>query len=242
MQGMGFYFAKALMPFPLMLIYPKHFWQWPLVALFFALLVAIYYRRKKNPALDYFFMVWLLSFIPSSGLAYVTYFKFSFVANRFMYLGLVGIIGLVVCFWKTSGRTLLLCSLPVVLGFAYYSRYYADIFTHPTVLYEHNYRHHPGNIYPLILLSRQHWKLGKREQAIAVLERVIQNPDPLFFYSFSSLVQSIFYYQPERWIFLSHWYRGLGQMADALFQLKQGLILHPQNPELHRLIRFIEGS
>ena len=242
LQGMGFYFATALMPFPLMLIYPKLFWQWPLVALFFALLVAIYYRRKKNPALDYFFMVWLLSFIPSSGLAYVAYFKFSFVANRFMYLGLVGIIGLVVCFWKTSGRTLLWCSLPMVLGFACYSRYYADIFTHPTAVYEHNYRHHPSNIYPLILLSRQHWKLGKREQAVAVLERVIQSPDPLFFHDFSSLVQLIFYYQAERWVFLSSWYRGLGQMDDALFQLKQGLILHPQNPELHRRIRLIEGS
>ena len=124
-------------------------------------------------------MVWLLSFIPSSGVAYVPYFKFSFVANRFMYLGLVGIIGMVVCCWKTSGRTLLLCSLPVVLGLACYSRYYADIFAHPTQVYEHNYRHHPGNIYPLILLSHQHWKLGKREQAIAVLERVIPKSRPL---------------------------------------------------------------
>ena len=56
LQGMSFYFAKVLVPFPLMFIYPKLFWQWPLVALFLALLVAIYYhRRKKKSGAGLFF-------------------------------------------------------------------------------------------------------------------------------------------------------------------------------------------
>ena len=89
----AFYLSKTLFPHPLIFMYPKQFSPWPLGLL--ALLIALFiYLRRQRAGMDPFLLCWILALIPTSGLVYIAHLKFSFVANRYMYLGLVGLIGL----------------------------------------------------------------------------------------------------------------------------------------------------
>ena len=241
-KGLAFYLTKALLPSPLMFMYPQKYFQWTFSLVLLGLLFLFIRFRKKNPVLDYFFFFWLLSYLPTSGLVYQAYFKFSFVANRFMYLGLVGIIGTLVSCLTLKGKKLGIVGGLLVFYFAFFSRHYADIFTHPTTVYEHNYKHNPQNSYPLILLSYQSFISDRPDQAVANLKRVVQNPNPLFFYPFALVVQTVYRYQKERWILLSQWYQNLGEKQKALLQLQKALILHPHSEEIKKRIKLLKHN
>ena len=238
-KGLSFYLTKALVPFPLMFMYPQKYFHWTFSLPLLGFLFLLIRLRKKNPVLDYFFFFWLLTYLPTSGLVYYSYLKFSFVANRFMYLGLVGIMGVLVSCLTLKRRTGVIGGGLLVISFALFSHYYADIFTHPTNVYEHNYKHNPSNSYPLILSSYKSLTSGRRDQAIANLKRVIQNPNPLFFYSFIYVVKVIYGYQKERWILISEWYQNSGEKQNALSQLEEALILYPHSREIKKRINLL---
>ena len=107
------------------------------------------------------------------------------------------------------------------------SWHYARIFTHPTAVYEHNYRYNPHNIYPLILLATKYAHRGEEEQARATLQRVVQNPEVRYFYPFMTVVEKLFGLEDERWLFISMWYQHLGNLQEARRQLQKGLSIHP---------------
>ena len=242
-EGLSFYAAKSIAPHPLLFMYPQRPFHWAHGVFLAGLVLLFIYLRKRRPAADYFFLCWLVAFIPTSGIAYIAHFKFSFVANRYMYLGLVGFMGLLVSLipsswkWKKLYAPLGVISLLYLAAIAHP---YARAFTHPTAIYEHNYRHHPQNVYPLLLLARQYASTGQRKMAMATLDKVVANPHPFFFHAFFSTVQSIFDLEKERWVYLSKWYTGLGRPDEAQTQLKKALLVHPHDPEIKKLIEDFE--
>ena len=108
-QNLGFYLRQALLPFPLLFMYPRQspYWFWEVLAVLF-LIGAFLVMRRRRPDLEFFGYSWLLAFIPISGLVYIAHFKFSFVANRYMYLGLVGLLGLLGS-WIAIPRKVVVC-------------------------------------------------------------------------------------------------------------------------------------
>ncbi|MCY4645052.1 MAG: tetratricopeptide repeat protein, partial [Bacteriovoracales bacterium] len=242
------YLQKTVFPYPLMFMYPKQIFHWPKALILGALLFLFFFIKKakrSHPIGDYFLIFWLASFIPVSGLAYMPHFKFSFVANRYLYMGLAGLLGLLLTLLPTTifenklkGRFtrfkgLPLCaSLFLVLSMALLSRNYGQIFVHPIAMYKRNTELNPENIYPLILLARQYHQKGQSNLARNTLERALETPNPLFFHAFTSSVEWIYSFEKERWILLAKWHERLGENKKALHLLQNGLRLHPGDPEM----------
>ena len=242
-EGLSFYASKTVIPYPLMFMYPKRHFHW-VMGVWLAVLLVLFIRlRKRKRELDYFMLSWILAFLPTSGMVYIAYFKFSFVANRYMYLGLAGLIGLLVCIApplpRRIGRsTAILC----LLALGGISSNYARIFSYPMAVYEHNEKYNPHTIFPSILLALKQGRIGQREQAKVTLDRIVHTPDPLFLIQFASTLESIFRLEVPRWIYMAKWFQNMGDHQRALEQLQKGLRIHPFDKKLAQFASRIKES
>ena len=236
LQNLAFYAHKALLPYPIMYLYPPPKLL-SLSGLFLLGIVLLYFIfRRRQPALDYFFLIWLTAFIPVSGIFHIGFFKFSFVSNRYMYVGVIGIMGLLALLipfkkWLYP---------PIILTLAMISWNTSHLFARPLALYESNYRHNPKNPYLPILLGNHYLKLGELSKVILSIERVVENPHAPYFPYFLSLVEHTYHLGKDRWLTISKWHLNLGQRKQAIKQLKIGLTFFPENKQLTEALQSIQ--
>src|ERR1051325_1343613 len=109
-RAVWFYLGKALVPQNLMVIYPR--WQsnpasiiaWlPALAILGVLAVAWWFRRGWGRSVLFALGYFLVMLLPVLGFLNISFFKYSFVADRWQYLALIGIVTFAVG-WLWSGK------------------------------------------------------------------------------------------------------------------------------------------
>lgn len=237
LRKLAFYAQKSLIPFPIMFIYPSvkllsfsGFLLLIITLLFFIL-------RRHNPSLDYFFLIWILAFIPISGIVDIGFFHFSHTANRYMYVGIIGLMG-----WLTLIMPLKKwLSLPLLLTLTLLSWKSAHIFAEPIALYKYNYRHNPEASAISFLIGDHYLRTNNLPELKSLINQLAENPHNSHSVHFHYLVERTFYFKRERWLYISKWYLNQNERERAIQQLKTGLIFHPEDQELKKSLEAIEA-
>jgi tetratricopeptide (TPR) repeat protein len=174
-----FYLGKCVAPVAMMPIYPK----WPIgldspLALaplaVLALLAWIWSRRKswgRHALLGVGFF--LINLLPFLGLNSVSYMGFTWVMDHFVYLPMIGLIGLAVagleslCARFSPGRAPLQIGAAAVISLlALESHLYADAFDGPEKLWSYTVAHNPGSWLAHNNLGAVYLQTGRPAQAI----------------------------------------------------------------------------
>ena len=153
-----FYLGKFLVPVGLLPIYPPatfappslpELLTLPLLAL---LLVAFWLNRRGwGRHLLFGFGFFLINLLPVLGFLKMTYLNFSWVADHFVYLPLIGLIGLVAAGLERARARLsaaahfgcLVLLAVALMGFAWEARSYARVFTNDETLWTYTLEHNP---------------------------------------------------------------------------------------------------
>lgn len=100
LDAAGFYLAKLLFPFPLLIDYGRrpqfvleqwpYSWQWLALPLIAGALIALSVKRKELRPYLLCLGVFVLGFLPVSGLVPFSFQRMSTVADRYMYFALLG--------------------------------------------------------------------------------------------------------------------------------------------------------
>ena len=189
-----FYAASVLWPFRLAFVYPRwtihasSVWAWVPLAALVVLGVALWQCRRRAWCRAVLFAVayFVVALLPALGLFQLSYFQYSFVADRFQYLASLGIILLAgpavaaVCqrtsFWRRhDAAAVAVASLLAVLATLTWSQ--ARIYNNSETLWQktidRNPRCRPTNGLGYLLMEQ-----GQTNNAIAHYELALQNkPD-----------------------------------------------------------------
>ncbi len=184
-----FYIQSFVVPTNSMLIYPQYQIRGVrpvlnlILTLGFFIFASIYILKKYSFRKELFFgiLFFVVGFIPVSGIVYVPYMKFSYVADHWNYLGSMGLCILIIFFYHklnecfalkykryTKPIVNLLMAMLVML-FVYNAYTYSRIFNNKTKLLKHNVAQNMISISPYIVLSRQYFKEKKYNKAKEVL-------------------------------------------------------------------------
>ncbi len=230
-ESFSFYLATSLWPFGLLPLYPRwpvdspsllQLLPWPVGAL-----AVLWFWRKRRTwgrhallGFGFFF----LTVAPFTGFILISYMRFTWVMDHFVYLPIIGLIGLVV-----AGLDLLekrfSSPLPfqvravlglVLIGLAWNSHRYAEKFVDQETLWNYTIQRNP-NAWPAysnlgsILLEKD-----QLPQARQLFEQALQlNPDYI-----------------EAHYNLGLTLLRLGQVPEAIDQMKQAAKLAPNNTEI----------
>jgi hypothetical protein len=187
-----FYLDKCLWPFGLMPIYPTpdfahpspfQFAPWLLIVLFFGLL----WSRRQSwgcPAmlgLGFF----LLNLVPVLGFVSMSYLRIAWVADHFVYISAIGVIGLVIAVAEETLHALprqrglcMAVASALLLLLAWQSRAYAAVYRAQTALWAYNVRLNPDSWQVQLNLSLVLTEQGQRDEAAAAARQAIQlKPD-----------------------------------------------------------------
>ena len=220
-----FYFTKCLLPVNMIPIYPK--WSTdPDTPLAFAPLIVLgalawfWIRRKtwgRHALLGVGFF--LLNLLPFIGLNSVTFMGFTWVMDHFVYLPMIGLIGLAIAAleniegdlsaatrpWLTAGVAVTLA----LLGWK--SHAYAGVFDGPEALWTYTVAHNPTSWLPHNNLGNVLLETGRSPEAIAQYEEALRyNPDSV-----------------EAHTNLGFAFDQAGREADAIDQYGQALKYNP---------------
>lgn len=188
-RALWFYVIKLLWPAPLMTIYPKwkidptHLWLWgfPILA---ALAVFVLWLARKSIGLGAFAAVgyFALTHLPTLGLVDFGHMQFSYVADRFQYLPVIGPIALIGALATRlersvipSARTFLRTLFALVLAaLALLTWRQCGLYKSREMLWLDNIKKNPGApslYYDLGILRREE---GKRAEAIDYYTRALE--------------------------------------------------------------------
>jgi Tfp pilus assembly protein PilF len=265
-QAIYFYLGNFLCPTRLAVIYPR--WNldaptllqlalWPLLLLLLAL-CAVQKSWGRHALLGLGFFI--LTLLPTLGWVHFTFMKFSWVADHFVYLPMIGLVGLGVAaaerlaaaFSALGQRVVLGAMCGLALGLSLMGRSYAANFADEQSLWEANLRQNPtaiaayNNLGLVVLNAGNPWKAGDLfRQACAI--------EPNSFEAHCNLAnadiatgnvadaitqlndaQAIIPRHPATYYNLGTLYLKLGQMAPAIRELETAVNLRPDYPAAQR--------
>lgn len=121
------------------------------------------------------FILFLCLYIPISGIFYIPYMKYSFVADHWFYAPLIGLLMMVSILMNKIDKTVYIKSLKVlflfsILNFSYSSFNYSQLFSSPVDLLTHNIKHNPKQSFLYILVSEFYYKKSDYVSGIKILE------------------------------------------------------------------------
>jgi Flp pilus assembly protein TadD len=229
-QTLAFYFAKCFWPVNLMPIYPQwkvdpsapiQFLPWIVLA---ALMVALWCRRKswgRHVLLGLGFFILMLG--PFLGFVGISYLSFTWVMDHFLYVPIIGIIGLVVAGIEDIDARLPSVYHPVSTGLitvivallAFKAHWYASAFTGDETLWTYTLDRNPGAWLAHSNLGKILLKEGEPEQARQHFERVIASQPDL----------------GESYCDLGVALVQLGRFPEAVTAFNQALKRDPYSPE-----------
>lgn len=222
-----FYLAKLLFPARLMMVYPR--WQLappdPLdlapSLLILILTLALWRGRRTVPVVFLAWIFFLLGLFPVLGFVDNQYFTFSFVANHWLYMPMMGITALaslgVNAVGRVSFRLACLIAIFVSIALLLQSRIEASRFHNPVSYYERGVSENPDNIVARNNLANLYLEGGHPGRALPhYLEAVRIHP---VFWQARIQAGKIF--------------AGQGRFDEAIAQLESALETSPGNPEAH---------
>ncbi len=192
-ESISFYFAKCVWPVGMLPIYPKwpidpraliSFLPWPVL---FGALYWLWRRRAgwgRHALLGLGFF--LLTLAPFIGFNSVTYMGFTWVMDHFLYIPLVGLVGLAVAAFENiegrishSARPWLAVTTAVALALlAWESHDYAGIFIGPERLWTYTVEHNPTSWLAYNNLGNVMLETGRGPEAIELYQKALQlNPN-----------------------------------------------------------------
>jgi len=231
-QTLSFYFTKCFWPVGPLPVYP----QWkidpssPVQFLPWLVLAGVTYwlwRRRQSwgrpilLGLGFF----ILTLGPFLGFTAISYMSFTWVMDHFLYVPIIGLIGIVVAGiedvdarFATSIHPFSTGVLTVVMGLlAFESHWYAAAFTGEETLWNYTIEHNPGAWNAQDNLGQILLKVGEPEQAREHLDMAIRLKPEL----------------GEPYINLATALVQLGQIPEAMEALRQALKRDPYSPEAH---------
>jgi predicted negative regulator of RcsB-dependent stress response len=191
--SLAFYFSKCVWPVGMLPIYPKwpvdphslvSFLPWPVLGGVICWLWSIRASWGRHALLGLGFF--LLNLLPFIGFNSVTYMGFTWVMDHFLYLPLIGLIGLAIAALEEiegrisgDGRPWLAGIAAVVLALlAWESHDYAEIFIGPEKLWGYTVEHNPTSWLAHNNLGNVLLETGRVPEAIEQYEESLQfNPN-----------------------------------------------------------------
>ncbi len=252
--AVGFYFCKFVLPVRLMFIYPRWTvnpaspWQFlPLLVL--GATMGWLWTKRANWGRHALFGLgcFLVNLAPVLGFIPMSYLRFSWVADHFAYLPIVGLIGLAVAGFESlrklrnsecevrndpnlavshAGHSATrpphsaiywCCAALVIAAFAFESRRYARIFTSEQTLWTYTVRHNPKAWAAHNNLGLALADAGRLPEAMTHYERALQLKPDYF----------------EAHINLGNALLQTGRTAEAIAHFEQALRLSPDSAEPH---------
>jgi hypothetical protein len=233
-QSIAFYFAKCVWPLEMIPINPQwaihpespfSYWPWLVLAAGFAFTWSQRRTWGRHALLGLGFF--LLNLLPFIGLNSVTYMGFTWVMDHFLYLPIIGLIGLAIAALETtegrlpaSLRPWLSGAIAVVLALlAWESETYADVFAGPEKLWSHCIAHNPTSWLPHNNLGTVYLEMDPplRAEAIEQFQEALKyNPNSVEAHTNLGLA-----------------YDQTGQWEDAVRQYQRALQDNPHYGQAH---------
>ncbi len=225
-QSIAFYFTKAVIPLEMTPIYPQWavhpesplaYWPWVVIA---AAFVFFWTRRAtwgRHALLGCGFF--LLNLLPFIGLNSVTYMGFTWVMDHFLYLPLIGWIGLAVALMDTIdahlsplGRPWFAALIAVLFAMlALESETYAGMFSGPEKLWTYTLAHNPTSWLAHNNLGTVYLETNRAPEAVAQFEAALRSKPG----------------SAEAHTNLGFAYELAGRNQEALAQYRQALLSNP---------------
>jgi hypothetical protein len=158
--SLSFYFSKFFLPIDLLPIYPQwnidppslgQFLPWPVlgVVIYWLWLRREDWGRHALLGLGFF----LINLIPFIGFRPITFMRYSWVADHFIYLPMLGLLGLIVAALDQINSRLPISARPATIGFVallailltWGSHRYAKMFVNLETLWTYTIQHNPGS-------------------------------------------------------------------------------------------------
>jgi len=192
-ESLAFYFVKCIWPVEMLPIYPKwpvnpdsliSFWPW-----FVLVGMVLWFWSKRatwgrHALLGLGFFV--INLVPFIGLTSVSYMSFTWVMDHFLYLPLIGLIGLAIAALgdietriSPPMRSFLVVAIAMTLGLlAWESHDYAEIFVGPEKLWTYTVLHNPTSWLAHNNLGNVLLESSRMPEAVEQYEESLQfNPD-----------------------------------------------------------------
>lgn len=190
--SISFYFCNCIWPVGLLPNYPKwpvnppslwQFFPWPI---FIGLFVWFWIRREswgRHLLLGLGFF--LLNILPFAGFQSATYMESTWVMDHFLYLPMLGVLGLVIAGLETANQRLSSSQRPALLGLmtvvmallAFESHWYAGKFVSQEALWSYTVEHNPGAFLAHNNLGNELFKTGRVSEAIEQYQEALRiNP------------------------------------------------------------------
>lgn len=186
-RNFTFYFFKFFLPIKQLFIYPK----WPLVSgvgvisfvflmavaiLFIYLLLKLKKREKLIPV-----ALIIAGFAPISGVLYIPYMKYSYVADHWAYVMTAGMAWLLIQVLEKAERVFpkswdfRVILLIFIFGFAFQQSKYGRIFNNTTEMLERNIIYAPDSPFPYQYLARLYIEQSMFYEARVVIEKGLRS-------------------------------------------------------------------
>lgn len=218
----AFYAWKFILPLPLVPVYPRwefnppalwHFAPWVLLAV----LLAICWRRRSTWGRHVLFGggVFIVLVAPVLGFVAMSYMHYSWVADHFVYLPIIGLVGLTTgavgralsTDQRARRRGIQALAVVTVLALALLSRRHAAHFRDETALWTHTLQHNPHAAVAHDHLGAALQNAGRHAEAMGHFETAIAR-DPKFASPRNNLGVSL---------------AALGRSAEAMAQFRGAL-------------------
>jgi len=258
--SLAFYVSKAVLPLGLCAIYPRwpvnppaliQFLPWPIL---FGLLGYLWIKRRdwgRHALLGLgFFLLFIAPFI---GFISISYMSFSWVMVHFLYIPIIGLIGLAVAGLEAIDRGLAAEARPweriavaaIVLAFTWGSHAYAKVFINNETFWTYTVRQNPQAWLAYNNLGAALMEKGQLDQAAAYFNRVLEinSNDPQSHLGLGNILllkgqldQAVVEYQDALEIdprsapghfYLGVAYTGKGQTDAAIGQYQEALKINP---------------
>ena len=165
---------------------------------------------------------YFLHLFPVSGVTYVPFMKYSFVADHWAYIGLTGIALIfstvfyafmnLIKKWKIIYKVSPLIMTAILCAYIFQSKSYAEIFSKKPLSYHHTAKHNPAATMPQLMLALHYYHQQEWRKSIAILNEALKTqPENLSYYSLLYLIfkQSFFHLIEGKDLFIlypqEHW-------------------------------------
>lgn len=187
-----FYIYKTLIPINLAFVYPRweiHPERWiawiPNLCLLATLIVFWKYRRTWGRPALLGLLYFCLTIFPATGFVHFYYLKYSFVADHYQYISIIGVIALVVAagwtFMKRIGLTgrspVLTCAVPLLAALSILTWQHASVYDNHETLFRDSIAKNPTGWMALHNLANYLQDQGRVEESIPYYRETLRlNP------------------------------------------------------------------
>ncbi|MDP8226823.1 MAG: tetratricopeptide repeat protein [Candidatus Celaenobacter polaris] len=258
MDTINFYILKTLIPYPLVVTYTRTFQTllprfWFYIEWIIPVLLVVFAARsyKKNPFILLGALIFIVGFLPVSGLVSFVFQKWSNVADRYMYFSMFGIALLTSWLLGTfTAKKVWIPTMCIILIFSVLTGFVQiPVWKDPLSLWSHALKHGKPNTFAYNNRGAAYNKLHEFDKAIADFNHALElNPQDASSYNnrgfaFSQTDQNdralndfdkALEYDPyyyEVYINRGNALKGKGEVVSALENYKKSLLLNSSQPK-----------